>query len=183
MTLRGAGVPARFYLPPPGGTMPKYENRSGPGRSELRATDQQRDEYCRVLNEAYARGQLTRAEWDARSGQVITVGVTLGGLEYLVADLREPPAPVSPARRRRVPAVFRGHPGGVSSLRFLWRRVVEPLLVAAASWAPLAYFVHRWPGVLDREHAPAHVTTAIVLTIILAVFGTVLSLFWAMLRD
>ena len=166
--------------------MPKYENRSGPGRSGLRATDQQRDEYCRVLNEAYARGQLTRAEWDARSGPAYTVGVTLGRLEYLVADLREPPVVIDGlvprAARHRA---FRTELGrsAARSVRLVRRRVIEPLLLAVASWGPFTYFVHRWPGVMDRETVPGHVATIMAGVIILGIAGSIFSLFWAMLRD
>lgn len=65
-----------------------------PAYADLRAGDRDRDVILGALGEAYARGQLSREEFDERSGRVPDVR-TLGALLPLVRDL-DPAAGVRP---------------------------------------------------------------------------------------
>jgi len=83
--------------------------------NEMRASDADRDRYAAVLQDAYAQGRLTRAEYDERLDAALSAK-TYGELEPLVADLPadnlpvlKPPAPVVPMASASTPpmvAVF-----------------------------------------------------------------------------
>lgn len=66
-----------------------------PAYADLRAGDRDRDVILGALGDAYARGQLSRDEFDERSGEV-SASRTLGQLVPLVRDL-DPSAVARPA--------------------------------------------------------------------------------------
>ena len=93
-------------------------------RAALRVGDVQRGEYAERLADAFARGELSRLEFDART-ELCLAAVTDADLARLVADLpdREPHAPSS------TPALPRSTPRGILLAKVL---VFELLLIATA---------------------------------------------------
>jgi uncharacterized membrane protein len=65
--------------------------------AQLRASDADRDRVQGLLNEAFARGQLTQAEWEQRA-TALRGPVTHADLDQMTADLvpRQYPVPVYP---------------------------------------------------------------------------------------
>jgi Domain of unknown function (DUF4190)/DUF1707 SHOCT-like domain len=61
---------------------------------QMRASDVDRDNVQHVLNDAFAQGRLTQAEWEQRAS-VLSGPVTYGDLDRLTADLvpRQQPSP------------------------------------------------------------------------------------------
>jgi hypothetical protein len=64
---------------------------------QLRATDADRDKVQHLLNDAYAQGRLTQAEWEQRAS-ALGGPVTYADLDRMTADLvpRPYPGPVYP---------------------------------------------------------------------------------------
>jgi hypothetical protein len=52
----------------------------------MRASDDDRSKVQAVLNDAFAEGRLTQAEWDERAGELATAA-TYADLDRLIADL------------------------------------------------------------------------------------------------
>jgi Domain of unknown function (DUF4190)/Domain of unknown function (DUF1707) len=67
----------------------------------MRASDNDRSLVQSRLNDAFAEGRLTRAEWDERAAAVMNA-VTYADLDRLTADLPVPylPPPPAPAQQR-----------------------------------------------------------------------------------
>ena len=72
---------------------------------QMRATDVDRDNVQHVLNDAYAQGRLTQAEWEQRAS-VLSGPVTYGDLDRLTADLqpRQQAGPAYPQGYGQPPA-------------------------------------------------------------------------------
>jgi hypothetical protein len=80
---------------------------------QMRASDGDRDKVQRVLNDAYAQGKLTQAEWEQRAS-VLGGPVTFGDLDRLTADLvpRQQPAPAY--QRPYQPVPVQQHTNGMA---------------------------------------------------------------------
>ncbi len=75
----------------------------------MRASDADRDRYATVLQEAYAEGRLTRAEYDERIDAVLNAK-TYADLQPLVADLPANNLPVPKPAAPLVPTTAPGPP-------------------------------------------------------------------------
>lgn len=158
---------------------------------EKRATEAQRGAYADLLNQAYARGQLTEDEHGERVTKVLRIGITTGELDALVYDvllvddgslalvvngvrsehrveLAGSYALVRPYARRRY-------------LWFTWRRLLAPLLLVGASCTPVTYLSYRWPGVYQALYLPPHILWAMIGSVFLAIIGSMLSIAWAVM--
>jgi len=74
--------------------------------AQVRATDADRDKVQRVLNDAYAQGRLTQAEWEQRA-TALGGPVTYADLDRMTADLvpRQYPAPAYPQAYAQAPVL------------------------------------------------------------------------------
>jgi Domain of unknown function (DUF4190)/Domain of unknown function (DUF1707) len=81
---------------------------------QMRASEVDRDKTQHVLNDAFAQGRLTQAEWEQRAS-VLSGPVTYGDLDRLTADLvpRQQPPPVYQQAYPQVP-VASEHTNGMA---------------------------------------------------------------------
>ena len=81
---------------------------------QMRASDTDRDKVQHVLNDAFAQGRLTQAEWEQRASE-LGGPVTYGDLDRLTADLvpRQQPSPAYQQAYRQ-PAVGSQHTNGMA---------------------------------------------------------------------
>lgn len=72
--------------------------------AQVRATDADRDKVQNVLNDAYAQGRLTQAEWEQRA-TALGGPMTYADLDRMTADLvpRQDPGPVYPQAYGQAP--------------------------------------------------------------------------------
>lgn len=84
---------------------------------QMRATDGDRDNVQRVLNDAFAQGRLTQAEWEQRAS-VLGGPVTYGDLDRLTADLvpQQHPGPAYPQASQAPVAVQHTNGMAIASL-------------------------------------------------------------------
>jgi hypothetical protein len=71
-----------------------YQAAAARGRAQLRAADADRDRAVEYLKAAFTEGRLTKDEYEARVGQVLTAQ-TYADLDRLIADLSVP-GPIMP---------------------------------------------------------------------------------------
>ena len=151
-------------------------------RSDLRASDAERDEVIELLRHAHAEGRLDNKTFDARMS-LAPEAVTIGSLASLVADL-----PVRTNRRQRAVTRIRSLGRTRLSRRWLHIAAVPASLIWAVAIPIYIYFdtirraaVPDGPGavVLTDVH-PAIATGLLWLFVITGVTALIANIvFWA----
>jgi DUF1707 SHOCT-like domain/Domain of unknown function (DUF4190) len=108
MTSGGPGYGGTAYGGPGHGPRPyggmAYGGPAGM-RTQMRATDADRERVAGLLNQAFTEGRLTRDEHDARLGRALSA-VTYADLDACLADLMPPPTYVPGRVKTNVPAII-----------------------------------------------------------------------------
>ncbi len=132
--------------------------------TDMRASDADRDRYAAVLQDAYAEGRLSRAEYDERLEAVFTAK-TYAELEPLVADLPTGNLPVVKPAAPLVPAGSGAQPPMVAVFSAVERKGVWAL---AADSNAVAVF-----GSVELDLRQAQISAQSTEIRAVAVFGSV----------
>lgn len=109
-----------------------------PERSEIRASDAERERVVSFLRDQTAEGRLTADELDERVGRAYTA-MTRGDLRRLVRDLPDPPLGRRPAARRRPPrGVVLAGMAGLAAMRLPWLALILVWTATAVTIALVA---------------------------------------------